>query len=190
MTTRTAQRNDSPATYPAAVGAWTSGVTRTLTLTVVVALIVVIPLSAMASVEKHTDEFDIVFGDPIGADLCGVDELTTHLSGVQRVTEFSDKDGALVEVHVNVTATAEVTGDGELLAWDNYGFMVVFDLTEGTETDLGSPFNTHVHGEGVVINDSGRIVLSLEDGSLLEVRGPHEAFFTPPSELICDAVNG
>jgi hypothetical protein len=51
-------------------------------------------------------------------------------------------------------------------------------------------FNIRVTGEGVVVNDSGKIVFSLEDGCLIDVRGPHEAFFTPPPVLICEAVNG
>lgn len=165
-------------------------VSRLMSVALVVGLVLAIPSAAMASVEKHEDQFDIVFGDPLGAELCGVDEFITHLSGTQKVTEFFDKDGDLVKVHVNVTATAEVTGDGELLAWDNYAFEIIYDLEEGTESDVGSPFNTHVTGAGVVINASGKIVVSLADGSLLEGKGPHEVFFTPPAVFICEAING
>lgn len=145
--------------------------------------------AALAKVERHTHEFDFTFEDPLGAELCGVDEFSVHIFGIERVTEFFNQDGDLVKVHINVTGSTEKMGDGELIAWENLAEMVILDFEEGTATEDGNVFNIHVRGEGVVVNDSGKIVFSLEDGSLLDVRGPHEAFFTPPPVLICEAFN-
>lgn len=161
---------------------------RISTLVLVTALVVVMPVAALAAVERQVNEFENQFEDPLGAELCGVDEFLVHESGVERVTEFFNQDGDLVKVHVHVTGSTEITGDGELLAWENFAFMVILDFEEGTVTQNGNVFNIHVTGEGNVVNDSGQIVFSLEDDSLLEVRGPHEAFFTPPPVLICEAL--
>jgi hypothetical protein len=163
---------------------------RLVGLVLVAVLMAVMPLAAMAAVEKHVDEFDFTFEDPLGAELCGVDEFLVHEFGVERVTEFFNQDGDLVKVHVNVTGTSEITGDGVLLSWENFAFMIIIDFENGTFTQNGNVFNIHVTGEGVVVNDSGKIVFSLEDGSLLDVKGPHEAFFTPPPVLICEASSG
>lgn len=154
----------------------------------VAALVAMMPTAAMAAVEKQVNEFDSEFEDPLGAELCGVDEFLVHEFGVERVTEFFNKDGDLVKAHVKVTGSTEITGDGELIAWENFAFMLIFDFVEGTATQNGNVFNIHVTGEGIVVNDSGKIVFSLEDGSLLDVKGPHEAFFTPPPVLICEAI--
>lgn len=161
---------------------------RLSSLILVAALVAMMPAAAMAAVEKQVNEFDFEFEDPLGAELCGVDEFLVHEFGVERVTEFFNKDGDLVKVHVNVTGSTEITGDGELIAWENFAFMVIIDFEEGTATQNGNVFNIHVTGEGIVVNDSGKIVFSLEDGSLLDVKGPHEAFFTPPPVLICEAI--
>jgi len=161
---------------------------RSLSLVVAALLVVVMPAAAMAAVEKSVNEFDDQFEDALGAELCGVDEFLVHESGVERVTEFLNKDGEVVKVHVSVTGSTEITGDGELLAWENFGFMLIIDFRKGTVTQNGNVFNIHVTGEGNVVNDSGKIVFSLEDGSLLDLKGPHEAFFTPPPVLICEAL--
>jgi hypothetical protein len=161
---------------------------RSLSLIVAALLVVVMPAAAMAAVEKSVNEFEFQFEDALGAELCGVDEFLVHETGVERVTEFLNKDGEVVKVHVSVTGSTEITGDGELLAWENYAFMLIIDFRKGTVTQNGNVFNIHVTGEGNVVNDSGKIVFSLEDDSLLDLKGPHEAFFTPPPVLICEAL--
>lgn len=159
-----------------------------LTLAVVAALVLALPTAALGVVEKHVNEFEFEFEDPLGAALCGVDEFVVHTFVTERVTEFFDRNGDLVKIHINVTGSSEITGDGELLAWENFAEMVIIDFEKGTVTENGNVFNIHVHGNGVVVNDSGKIVFSLNDGSLLDVKGPHEAFFTPPPVLICEAL--
>ena len=161
-------------------------------LMLVAALVVALPTAAaMAAVERHTHDFDDSFEDPFAAELCGLDQVFVHFTGTERVTEFFNKDGELVEVKVQVTGSTEVTdGEGNLLAWENWGEMIIVDLEAGKVYENGNVFNIHIQGEGIVVNDSGRIVFSLEDGSLLDVKGPHEAFFTPPPVLICEALNG
>lgn len=161
---------------------------RLLNLVLVAGLATTMPMAALAAVEKQVNEFEFEFEDPLGAELCGVDEFLIHESGVERVTEFFNKDGDLVKIHIHVTGSSEITGDGELLAWENFGFILIIDFEKGTVSQNGNVFNIHVTGEGIVVNDSGRIVFSLEDGSLLDVKGPHEAFFTPPPVLICEAI--
>lgn len=161
---------------------------RLLTLVLVTALVAVMPTVALAAVDMQVNEFDFTFEDELGAELCGVDQFLVHEFGVERVTEFFNQDGDLVKIHVNVNGSTEITGDGELLAWENFAFMVIIDFEAGTVTQNGNVFNIHVTGEGNVVNDSGKIVFSLEDGSLIDVKGPHEAFFTPPPVLICEAL--
>jgi putative cell wall-binding protein len=162
---------------------------RFLSLIVVALLVVVMPTAAMAAVEKSVNEFDDTFEDPFAAELCGVDQVFVHIFGTEKVTEFLNTDSELVKIHVQVTGRTEVTdGDGNLLAWENFAEMIIIDFERGTVTENGNVFNVHVQGKGVVVNDSGKIVFSLEDGSLLDVKGPHEAFFTPPPVLICEAL--
>jgi hypothetical protein len=161
---------------------------RLLSLVVVAILVVVMPMAAVAAVEKSVNEFDDTVEDPLGAELCGVDQLFVHILGTEKVTEFFNKDSELVKIHVQTTGRTEISdGDGKLLAWENFAQMVIIDFEEGTVTQNGNVFNFHVQGKGVVVNDSGKIVFSLEDGSLLGVRGPHEAFFTPAPVLVCEA---
>jgi hypothetical protein len=166
-------------------------VRRLIGLMVAAALVVAMPTAALAAVEKQTNHFDDTFEDPFAAELCGLDQVFVHTFGTERVTEFFDKDGELIEVKIQVTGSTEVTdGDGNLLAWENWGEMIIVDFEAGKVYENGNVFNIHVQGEGIVVNDSGRIIFSLEDGSLLEVHGPHEALFTPPPVLICEALSG
>lgn len=164
---------------------------KIMTLVTSAALVVMMPAAAaLAAVERHVTEFDEMFSDELGASECGVEEFLVHESGVEKMTEHFNRNGDLVKIHVQVTGKTEIFGDGELLAWENFAFMVIVDFEAGTASQNGNVFNIHVTGEGVVVNDSGRIVFSLADGSLVAMNGPHEAFFTPPPVLLCDALAG
>lgn len=164
---------------------------RILSLVVVVLVVVAMPTAALAAVEKHSHDFDDTFEDPFAAELCGVEQVFVHSFGTEKVTEFFDKDSELIKIHIQVNGSTEISdGDGNLLAWENWGEMIIVDFEAGTATENGNVFNIHIQGKGVVVNDSGKIVFSLEDDSLLDVKGPHEAFFTPPPVLVCDALTG
>lgn len=164
---------------------------KIVSLIATAAMVALLPAAALATQPNKlpVSEFDIFFEEPVATAECGF-PVFVHEFGTERVTEFFDKNGDLTHVTIHVNGRAEVLdGEDNLLAWENFAFNVFLDFENGTATLNGNVFNVHITGEGIVINDSGQIIFSLADGSLIAVHGPHEAFFTPPGVLICEALN-
>jgi hypothetical protein len=135
------------------------------------------PTSASAAepVVIVEEDFENTFFSPAEQDPCGVD-TTVHEVGSVKITEFYDNDGNLNRARTKVMATTTVTTDfGQLV--DRWSQNTTFDPETLTDTVTGNVFNTHAGAGGVLVNDSGRIVIDVRTGEALVVNGPHQAWF-------------
>jgi hypothetical protein len=103
----------------------------------------------------------------------------THTEDYQvtrTVTDFYDSETNLIRevLHIRFvgTATNDVTGKTIPVTGVRH---LVFDFAAGTFTETGVLRHVTVPGEGIVLHESGRIVLPLEQGlEPLFVAGPHQ----------------
>jgi hypothetical protein len=121
-----------------------------------------------------------------GTQDCGAFEIEFEGSATIHETVYFDGNGnpIRIEVHrrisetdVNTSTNASITVRGASTA--------VIDLVTGTFTLNGMVFTSNEPGEGVVLQDTGRVVFN-PDGSVV-VRGPHEVFGTQ-GEIFCEAL--
>ena len=141
---------------------------------VIATWLVASPASAAPPAVVYEEDFDntwFVPDDPV----CGVD-ITIHEVGTGKVTEFYDNDGDVTRVRVHSMGTTTRTTDfGQVV--DRWSVNHTFDPETLTETTVGNVFNTHAGAGGVLVNDSGRLVIDVITGDELAVNGPHEAWF-------------
>ena len=103
----------------------------------------------------------------------------THTEDYQitrSVIDFYDHEGNLVrEVrHVRFVGTATNDVTGKMIPVTGVRHLV-FDFVAGTFTETGVLRHVTVPSAGIVLHESGRIVLPLEEGlEPLFVAGPHE----------------
>lgn len=143
--------------------------------TVIATGLVVSPVSAAPPGVVFEDDFENTFLVPAEDAVCGVD-TTVHEVGSVKITEFYDNDGNLIRGRLKVMATTTVTTDfGHIV--DRWSQNTTFDPETMTDTVVGNVFNTHAGSGGVLVNDSGRIVIDLTTGEELVVNGPHQAWF-------------
>ena len=105
-------------------------------------------------------------------------------------TLFYDADGNLTrEVrHVRFVGTDTNDETGNALR-DTGARHIVLDFENGTFTETGVLRHITVAGSGIVLHESGRIVLSLDDDSLISMAGPHQLFAGDEAEF-CAALAG
>jgi hypothetical protein len=126
-------------------------------------------------VENERYEFSATV--PAEEDPCGV-ESEYHEVGKVRITDYFDNNGDFVRAHVKLNATSTVTTQfGEVV--DRWSWSGWFDAETITFTQSGNVYNAHNPGGGggVLVNDSGRIVIDETTGEALVINGPHEAWF-------------
>lgn len=131
------------------------------------------PAAAAPPVVVLDETFEDNYSVPAEEDPCGVDTDVTLVEHV-RITEFLDKDGNVrsAQVHVHGTTTT-TSAHGELV--DRWALTERFDLEAGTVATTGNVWNVHpASGGRVLINDSGRVVMDLETGEPISIRGPHD----------------
>lgn len=132
--------------------------------------------------EDFTDSADVV----IPAEIAPCDfEIRLQQEVSVKVTLFFDQDGETrqIKVHVNGTALWSKPEGGVVLT-DRWVVNEFQELPPGATPDtqplsvalVGNPWNVHGGAGGVLVNDSGRIVFD-ENGELVAINGPHEAFF-------------
>ena len=96
--------------------------------------------------------------------------------GSFKVTLFFDRDGTLAAVHEHVMATTTVTSAyGQTV--DRWVQNNRFDPDDLTVAITGNPWNAHGGAGGVLINDSGRLVIDVTTDEAIVVNGPHQAWF-------------
>lgn len=133
-------------------------------------------------VEDFTDSADFVIPGEFSP--CGFDVRVQEEVSV-RVTVFFDQDGETRQVKGHVRGTTHYSlPEGDVVVTEHWVINEFVELPPGAtpETDplgvtiVGKPFNAHAGAGGILINDSGRIVFD-ENGEVVAVNGPHEAFF-------------
>ena len=132
-------------------------------------------------------EFDNVY--PVSADdfACDVD-VVIHETGRLRITEYSDGDGNLTQVHVHVDGTTRVTSDyGESV--DRWVENHTYDAEALTYTLAGNIYNVHAGAGGILVNDSGRVVLDATTDEPITIQGPHQALAGDIGDL-CAVLGG
>jgi len=146
----------------------------TLAGAVVATGVVVSPAAAAQPeviLDELVDEVTVLSGDdsPCGFDVTLHDEFTVKITG------FFDRDGNLLKgrQHAHGTATAS-TEHGEWV--DRWAYNEYFDPESFTATLHGNVYNIHAGAGGVLLNDSGRLVIDQATGEALEINGPHEGW--------------
>ena len=127
-------------------------------------------------VERFTQsyEFAIPCGD-FGP--YAFDNLVSGTEHVQ-VTEVSAADGTLLQVVFNMQLS-ETDTNGETGAALTLKGAVheVWDFASNTRTMSGKVYLSTKSGAGIVIQETGRIVMTLDTREAFFVAGPHKAFF-------------
>ena len=146
-----------------------------LTGAVLATVLIASPAAAAKPVVVFEADFDDTFVVPAEEFICGV-EATIHEVGSVKVTDYFDKDGNFVRGHVRVRGTTHVTTEfGEVV--DRWSWNGFFDPETLTDTQVGNIFNVHAGPGGVLVNDSGRIVIDVTTGQANVINGPHQAWF-------------
>lgn len=92
-----------------------------------------------------------------------------------RVTHFFDKNGDFRRETVHITGRTNWTTDSGAVV-EHWAWNGTFDPEELTFTQAGNVWNGHAKGQGIVINDSGLIVIDVTTEEAIVIRGPHQAW--------------
>ena len=132
------------------------------------------PATAVPPVVVLDEDVDEVVTLPASDSPCGI-ELTLHDVYSIRVTGFLDKDGNLVRGQQQAHGTARVSSEyGEWV--DRWAYSEHFDPETLTTALNGNKYNIHAGPGGVLLNDSGRLVIDLTTDEAIVINGPHEGW--------------
>ncbi len=162
--------------------------TRSVVGAIASAILVAIALPSQASAEQpfifDEGEFSNDFVIPAEFGPCEFD-LRLQEEGWFKTTVFFDRDGQTRQAKLYTNGTSRWGLPGQDAAVTEHWVVNEFwelppGATPGTpplsRTVNGNPWNAHAGAGGVIVNDSGRIVFD-ENGDVVSVSGPHEAFF-------------
>jgi len=139
------------------------------------AMLVASPAAAAKPVVVVDEDFENTFVSPAEESVCGVEE-TIHEVGSVKITDYFDNDGNFVRGKIHVMGTTHISTEfGELV--DRWSWNGFFDPETLTDTQVGNIFNVHAGPGGVLVNDSGRLVIDVTTGEALVINGPHQAWF-------------
>lgn len=157
-----------------------------MTAAAVAALAAAAPAHARApEVERWSDayarSFDCAaYGHAFVNEFAGTQHLT--------LTTHFDEAGEPVRVRLHLrfreTDRNAATGESVVLHGSS---TETYDLAAGTRTITGSVYQG-ADDQGSYINDSGRVMLDLASGEVLELAGPHEGLFAGVDALVCAAL--
>ncbi len=106
------------------------------------------------------------------------DNLVSGTEHVQ-VTEVSAADGTLLQVVFNIQfSETDTSSESGAVITLKGAVHEVWDFASNTRTLNGKVFLATRRGEGVVIQDTGRITMTLDTREALFVAGPHAVFFS------------
>ena len=113
-----------------------------------------------------------------------------HFDVVRTVTQFLDNHGDVLRevLHIRFVGTATNDRTGKSLPVNGVRHLV-FDLVAGTLTETGVLRHVTVPGAGLVLHDSGRVVIRLDDESLRFEAGQHQ-LLTGDLSSFCAALAG
>ena len=146
-----------------------------------------IPATAFAVPPQVVTEEEVTFSEVFPAGTVCPFEVSREGTESWRVTEFYSKDGSLTSVHEHVRGTTTYFSSyGE--ASENFAGTNVIDLETQTFTANGNAFNIHAGVGGVLVNDSGRIVIDLKTFEALVINGPRQSWQGDFTDL-CEALD-
>ena len=129
--------------------------------------------SPQETVCKWDEHFATPFPVPYGVS-CGAFTVRVNLAGERDVTAFYDENGLLVRriLHSSYVGTLINSVTGATVP--HRGLFTIFDdLSAGIRTITGVLSRTVIDGDGLVWRNIGRIVISLQNGSVLFEAGEH-----------------
>ena len=145
-----------------------------------VALLVALAFAPPAAARTSVRE-EFVLEETIDVD-CGEyvvrEERTLHFKVIAFFEGTEDPTVVQVYIHGIVVRTNLATGKSST---EHPAVTLLIDLVHGTDTVVGGAFVVVIEGEGIVIQDTGRVVFGPE-GLLFEA-GPQESLHDPG--LIC-----
>ena len=107
---------------------------------------------------------------------------------------YYDRTGTLVREVIHAHFVGTNTNDASGTSFrDNGQRHITIDYVDNTFTESGVLRHITVPGSGIVLHESGRIVTSLIDDSLISMSGPHELFTGDLAEFclaLSDAASG
>ena len=120
---------------------------------------------------------------------CGTFTIRVSYTGWVRTTTFFDQSGTPVklQIQVNIQGTATNLQTGKTVS-DYENPIVVVDLTTGGVTINGVPAHVTAPGEGIIIQDTGRITYDAE-GHITFEAGPHDQGDQGALEAYCSALS-
>ena len=143
-------------------------------------LIVAAPAGAARTERVVVDRFTDTYEFPVDCSEFGPYAFDNLVSGRQhvRVIDVSTPDGELLQTifHINLheVDTNSVTGKELPL---HGSVHEVWDYRANTRTMDGVVWMGNAPGEGNVVQETGRIVMTLDTHEAFFVAGPHPAFF-------------
>lgn len=87
-----------------------------------------------------------------------------------RITVWSDKDGEFSKSRIHIQGTTHVSSDHGT-AVNRWVENIQLDPSTMTEARTGNSFNVHAGPGGVLVNDSGRVVVDI-NGDIISAAGP------------------
>jgi hypothetical protein len=137
----------------------------------------VLPLASAATAQaaaptrEVTTQTNLTYVD---TDLCGF-PITYVENGTYKVTTFYNSQGTPVRTILanqrRYVATA--TANGKTLL-TNYPLVIRTSFEDNTRTELGLLSAYHVPGEGLILINTGRLVLDRATGDAVFSAGPHD----------------
>ena len=149
--------------------------------TALVVLAVSVPVVSAAANREVTLKRDVatlLFDDNAFCLDQGYDFLVTgEYLRVRTDTLWFDESGALVkQVRIIQFKGREWNSDDPSKYLDVHGTRrLEFDFVAGTITETGSNFHITLPGQGVILLQSGRMVVDLSFSEILSMSGPHDA---------------
>jgi hypothetical protein len=162
---------------------------RLVTIWVMVAMLVLVPYSTAFADKPVVEPFQLEIADQID---CGDFIVVQNAVVDATFTTFFDNHGNPVrlQVHVHYDGTLTNPESGASLL-DRNTYMRIYDYEDDTHTFVGVIYKITIPGQGIVVQDMGRIVWTAFPGTpgatVIWQAGPH---IWPDSaeELICAAL--
>ena len=148
-------------------------------LALLVASALVLPaVGGAAGVERVRDRFGGPYSFAVPCDPYGY-ALDVLVEGEDRgsITAVLDESGTVIreDVHISLTETNTNSVTGTTMALKGH-VHVVYDYAADVRTLTGIVYMGKT-GEGTAFQDTGRIVITLDESVATFVAGPHDVFF-------------
>lgn len=151
--------------------------------------LVLVPTTAAAGPPAVVFEETFEWGPELDEHVSGHCGFDVFIQGRDRVkvTVFFDKHGNERLVRTKINGENHFTTDHGATAFDRWAFSLVEDLVAENLSVNGNVWNVHAGGGGILVNDSGKLVIEFSTGDVI-IHGPHDAFFEDPAIALCEGL--